>query len=195
MKKSITECIINYNMDSTILKAQLSSKIFPIPKHDGKSKLASVLVIIYGSEPNVLMIKKSTKLNYHAGEIAFPGGKWTEDDRDLLDTALRETQEEIGITISRDQIIGQLENVRTLNSGFTITPFVSIVDKLPELKTNFEVESVLHMPLIPLLQTLDNDEDPAHKSLQEMYTFTFQEKIVWGASARILKHLDNRLSI
>ena len=105
-------------MDRVILKAQLSSKIFPNPKHDGKTKLASVVVIIYGSEPNVLMIKKSKELNNHAGEIAFPGGKWTEDDRDLLDTALRETKEEIGITISRDNIIGQLENVRTLNSGF-----------------------------------------------------------------------------
>lgn len=195
MKKSITEYIFNYNMDNSILKAQLSSKIFPNPKHDGKSKLASVLVIIFGTEPNVLMIKKSKKLNYHAGEIAFPGGKWTEDDRDLLETAIRETQEEIGVNISKEKIIGQLENVRTLNSGFTITPFVSIIDKLPKLKTNFEVESVFQIPLIPLLQTLDNDEDPAHKSLQEMYTFTFQEKIVWGASARILKHLVNRLSI
>lgn len=182
-------------MDERILKAQLSSKIFPTPKHDGKTKLASVLVIIYGSEPNVLMIKKSKKLNNHAGEVAFPGGQWTEDDRDLLDTALRETQEEIGIIISRDKIIGQLENVRTLNSGFIITPFVSIIEKIPQLKTNFEVESVLHLPLIPLLQTLNDDEDPDHKSIQEMYTFSFEDKIVWGASARILKNLVNRLSI
>lgn len=182
-------------MDRNILIAQLSSEIFPNPKHDGKTKLASVLVIIYGQEPNVLMIKKSTKLNYHAGEIAFPGGKWTDDDRDLLDTALRETQEEIGITLSREKIIGQLENVRTLNSGFTITPFVCVIDKIPLLKTNFEVESVLHMPLIPLLQTLDDDEDPEHHSLQEMYTFTYKDKVVWGASARILKNLVNRLSI
>ena len=182
-------------MDIPTLQAQLSNKIFPNPKHDGKTKLASVLVIIYGSEPNVLMIKKSQELNNHAGEIAFPGGKWTDDDRDLLETALRETQEEIGISISRDKIIGQLENVRTLNSGFTITPFVTIIEKIPQLKTNFEVDTVLHMPLFPLLQTLDDDEDPAHKSIQEMYTFTFQDKIIWGASARILKHLVNRLSI
>lgn len=187
--------VFNYDMDRTLLLGQLSSKIFPNPKHDGKTKLASVLVIIYGLEPNVLMIKKSKKLNHHAGEIAFPGGKWTEDDSDLLDTALRETQEEIGINISREKVIGQLENVRTLNSGFTITPFVSIIDKIPQLRTNSEVESVLHMPLIPLLQTLDDDEDPKHKSIQEMYIFTFQDKIVWGASARILKHLVNRLSI
>jgi 8-oxo-dGTP pyrophosphatase MutT (NUDIX family) len=182
-------------MDTNIIKAQLSSKIFPKPKHDGKTKIASVLVIIYGTEPKVLMIEKSKQLNHHAGEIAFPGGKWTDDDIDLLDTALRETREEIGLTISRDDIIGQLENVKTLNSGFTITPFVSVVDKITQLKTNFEVESILQIPLIPLLQTLDNDQDPLHQSIQEMFTFTYNNKIVWGASARILKHLLNRLAI
>ena len=181
-------------MDTSILKAQLSNKIFPTPRHDKKTKLAAVLVIIYDSQPKVLMIEKSKKLNWHAGEIAFPGGKWTEDDSDLLETALRETQEEIGIKVSRNDVIGQLENVQTLNSGFTITPFVTVLDKIPQLKTTYEVESVLQIPLIPLLQTLDDDLNPEHKSLQEMYTFTYNDKTVWGASARILKHLVNRLS-
>lgn len=182
-------------MDTTVLKAQLSSKIFPKPKHDGKTKLSSVLVIIYGSDPKLLMIEKSRHLNNHAGEIAFPGGKWTDDDIDLLDTAIRETKEEIGLSISRDDVIGQLENVMTLNSGYTITPFVCIIDKIPQLKADSEVESILHMPLIPLLQTLDDDRDPGHQSLQEMYTFTYNDRIVWGASARILKQLVNRLAL
>src|SRR3989304_4694322 len=157
--------------------------------------LSSLLVIIYGIEPKILMIEKSRHLNNHAGEIAFPGGKWTDDDIDLLDTALRETEEEIGLTISRDNVIAQLANVKTLNSGYTITPFVCIIDKIPQLKTNSEIESILHIPMIPLLQTLDDDTDPNHKSIQEMYTFTYNNKIVWGASARILKQLVNRLAI
>ena len=182
-------------MDRNLLKEQLSSKIFPEPKHDGKTKLASVLVIIYGIEPKVLMIEKSKKLNIHAGEMAFPGGKWTEDDNDLLDTALRETREEIGLNISRKNVIGQFENVVTLNSGYTISSFLSILDNIQQLKTNSEVKSVLHMPLVPLLKTLSDDRDQNHKSIQEMYTFTYKDKVVWGASARILKHLVNRLSI
>jgi len=182
-------------MDRNLLKEQLSSEIFPEPKHEGKTKLASVLVIIYGMEPKVLMIEKSKKLNIHAGEIAFPGGKWTEDDNDLLDTALRETREEIGLYIPRENVIGQFEDVVTLNSGFTISSFLSIIDNIQQLKTNSEVKSVLHMPLIPLLQTLSDDQNPNHKSIQEMYTFTYNDKVVWGASARILKHLVNRLSI
>jgi 8-oxo-dGTP pyrophosphatase MutT (NUDIX family) len=182
-------------MDRNLLKEQLSSEIFPEPIHEGKTKLASVLVIIYGTEPKVLMIEKSKKSNIHAGEIAFPGGKWTADDNDLLDTALRETREEIGLNISRENVIGQFENVVTLNSGFTISSFLSVLDNIQQLKTNSEVKSVLHMPLIPLLQTLSDDNDPNHKSIQGMYTFTYNDKVVWGASARILKHLVNRLSI
>ncbi len=182
-------------MDTNLLKEQLSSKIFTEQKHDGKTKLASVLVIIYGTEPRVIMIEKSKKLNIHAGEIAFPGGKWIEDDNDLLETALRETREEIGFSVSRKNVIGQFENVVTLNSSFTIYPFLSILDDIPQLKKNSEVKSVLHIPLIPLLETLSDDQDPNHKSIQEMYKFTYKDKVVWGASARILKHLVNRLSI
>jgi 8-oxo-dGTP pyrophosphatase MutT (NUDIX family) len=182
-------------MDANSLREQLSGKIYPIPKHDGKSKLSSVLVIIYGSEPKLLMIKKSKELTIHGGEIAFPGGKWSEDDNDLLETALRETKEEIGLSISRSDVIAQLENVRTLNSGYTITPFVCILENIPSLKTNPEVELILNIPMIPFLHTFDDDRDPYHKSIQEMYTFTFEDKIIWGASARILKHLLNRLTI
>ncbi len=178
-----------------MLKEQLSSEIFPKPNPDEKIKLASVLVIIYGTEPKVLMIEKSKKLNIHAGEIAFPGGKWIEDDNDLLETALRETREEIGLNVSRKNVIGQFENVVTLNSGFTISSFLSVLNDIQRLKINSEVKSVLHIPLIPLLETLSDDQDPNHKSIQEMYKFTYKDKVVWGASARILKHLVNRLSI
>ena len=88
----------------------------------------------------------------------------------MLETSLRETEEEIGLSISKADVLAQLENVRTLNSGYNITPFVCILDNLPKLKTNFEVESILNIPMIPFLQTLDDDRDPYHKSIQEMYT-------------------------
>jgi 8-oxo-dGTP pyrophosphatase MutT (NUDIX family) len=182
-------------MDANFIKSQLYGDISPSLKKDGKSKPSSILVIIYDAEPKLLMIEKSKDLKNHGGEIAFPGGKWIREDKDLLETALRETEEEIGLTISRDDVIAQLENVTTLNSGYSITPFVCLIDKIPILKKNFEVESILKIPLFPFLQTIDDDRDQNHKSIQEMYTFTFEDKIIWGASARILKQLVNRLSI
>lgn len=157
-------------------------------------KIASVLVIIFGQEPKILMTKKSKFLKVHGGEISFPGGKYESRDSDVLETALRETWEEINLSIRRDHIVGQLKPVSTLNSGFTIIPFVAVVNRLPRLKGNIEVESTLHIPLYDLLQSMSDDEDPAHQSIQEMYTFAFQNHLIWGASARILKQISDILS-
>ena len=132
-------------------------------------------------------------MKFHAGEISFPGGKLDSSDSDLLETALRETREEIGLMISKDQVIGQLEPVVTLNSGFLILPFVSAVEEIPPLLANVEVEKIFHIPLNSFLKTMANDPDPSHNIIQEMYTFEYQNQTVWGASARILKQIENLL--
>ena len=177
------------------IRNSLSSQINPILSNDEKTKLASVLILIFEESSEILMIKKPITMNIHGGEIAFPGGKISEEDGDLLDTAIRETKEETGISVSRDQIIGQLKPVTTLNSGFTILPFVCILNKVNDLISNSEVEEFLEIPFMPLLQTLSNDKDPKHNSIQEMYTFTFQDHIIWGASARMLKQITDEIGI
>ena len=175
------------------LKSIFSSPINPMIKTDGEFRLASVLVVIYGKEPIVVMTEKPKHMKFHAGEISFPGGKLDVHDSDLLQTALRETSEEIGLRITREQVIGQLEPVVTLNSGFMILPFISIIDKIPTLAANSEVEKIFHIPLEPFLKTMANDPDPSHNLIQAMYTFEYQNQIVWGASARILKQIQNLL--
>ena len=171
----------------------LTTEINPKILSDGKNKLASVLIIIYGEQPEVLMTKKPITLTHHGGEISFPGGKISEIDDDLLDTALRETKEETGLKILRDNVIGQLKQVTTLNSGFTIIPFVCILDGIGQLVPNSEVESFLHIPLLSFLDTLENDLDPKHNSIQEMYTYTFEKNLIWGASARMIKQITDIL--
>jgi len=175
------------------LKSNLSSPINPTIEHHGNYRLASILVIIYGNEPIIVMTEKPKHMKFHAGEISFPGGKLDSDDSNLLETALRETSEEIGLTISKEQVIGQLEPVITLNSGFLILPFISIVDKIPPLTANAEVEKIFHIPLEPFLKTEAKDPDPFHNLIQEMYTFEYENQIVWGASARILKQIQDCL--
>jgi len=167
----------------------LTSEINPMLENYGKNKLASILVVIYGDSPIVVMTEKPKHMKFHAGEISFPGGKLDSIDSHLLETALRETREEIGLTLRPDQVIGQLDPVITLNSGFTILPFVSVVDEIPLLSANAEVEKIFHIPLESFLKTMANDPDPTHNLIQEMYTFEFQGNIVWGASARVLKQI------
>lgn len=181
-------------MENELLKKVLSSKITAAVKHDRKTKLAAVLIVIHGKESRIIMTERPKSMNHHAGEISFPGGTWEHDDEDLLSTALRETKEEMNLDVNRQQIIGQLRPVTTLNSGFTIMPFICILDKVPPLVPNSEIESVLHIPLIPLLKTMEDDLDQSHKSIQEMYTFKYTHHLIWGASARMLKQIFDLLS-
>lgn len=162
--------------------------------YKAESRLAAVLVMIYGPEPYVVMTERPKTMDHHAGEISFPGGRWQASDEDLLATALRETEEELGAKVLRGQVIGQLNPVVTLNSGFAISPFISIQERIPELSPNSEIESVLNIPLVPLLKTMENDKDPAHQSIREMYTFKFQKHLIWGASARMLHQIYLTLS-
>jgi len=182
-------------MDIGQIRSALTSEIHTTPpaELDG-NELASVLIIIYGKEPMILMTEKAKTLKVHAGEISFPGGKWCEKDKDLLETAIRETEEELDLQISRKQIIGQLDPVVTLNSKYMITPFVALLDEIHSLKPNSEVNSVLHIPFMPFLKTMAEDIDPEHRSIKEMYTFTFEKYQIWGASARMLSQIFMLLS-
>ena len=175
------------------LKSSLSNTLNPTISNPGEYRLASILVVIYGDDPVVLMTEKPKHMKFHAGEISFPGGKLDSSDSNLLDTALRETREEIGLSISKEQVVGQLDPVVTLNSGFLILPFISIIDKIPALSANSEVEKIFHIPLESFLKTESPDPDPSHNIIQEMYTFEYQNQIVWGASARILKQIQDCL--
>ena len=176
------------------LQTALAGHIDASVPHGSKGKLAAVLVIIYGQEPSVVMTERPKTMGHHPGEISFPGGRWQEDDPDLLSTALRETQEELGVEISRGQVIGQLRPVWTLNSGFNISPFITIQDRIPKMAPNSEIESILEIPLIPLLKTLGDDRDPEHRSIREMYTFKFGQHVIWGASARMLYQIRQMMA-
>ena len=185
---------INRILNVENLKQILTNSIMPEVQGDSNSKLAAVMIIIFGNEPMLLMTERPKTMNHHAGEISFPGGTWEKEDGDLLGTAIREAREELGIEISRSMIIGQLKPVTTLNSGFTITPFVVMLDELSSIVPNSEIESVLRIPLFSFLKTIEDDKDPSHKSILEMYTFKFQDHLIWGASARMLKQILAKIS-
>ena len=177
-------------MDIEQIRSVLTNKINPKPLSAlDENELASVLVVIYGKEPFILMTEKAKSLKVHGGEISFPGGKWCAKDQDLLETAIRETEEELSLQISREQVIGQLDNVITLNSKYKITPFVAILENISPLKPNSEVKSILNIPLVSFLKTMTKDTNPEHISIKEMYTLTFEEYNIWGASARILRQI------
>ena len=149
---------------------------------DDDARHSSVAVLVYGAKPSILMTKKSARLRNHAGEIAFPGGRPEPADADLLDTAIREVCEELGIVLTREMVSCSLAPVHTQSSNFVILPYVFVLDSVPgHVVPNSEVESVLRIPLYPLLRTRVRDRSG--------YAFGFEGHRIWGASARILDQL------
>jgi 8-oxo-dGTP pyrophosphatase MutT (NUDIX family) len=131
----------------------------------------------------------------HKGEIAFPGGAFSEQDKSLHETAIRETREEIGVIIKQTDILGSLQLVRTLTSNFNIIPFVTLQEKILETRIlSNEVQRIVDAPLFDLLDTLEIDR--VHPmSRENLYRFTYENEIIWGATARILKQLYDCLTL
>ena len=152
---------------------------------------SAVLVILFpkNGKTHVLMTKRSPHLNRHAGEISFPGGVVEQEDEDLLGTALRETQEEIGIEVDPSLVIGCLKKEKTLTE-YEITPFVAVLKFLPEYKIcQEEVYEVLEIPLAALLST--QQRDVGFKASEKMVVYWHKHHRIWGASAKILRQIEN----
>ncbi len=178
-------------MDLNLLANKLKAE-YPLPESppllDNK-KSSAVLVILYTRhrQPHVLLIQRSDKLRLHSGEISFPGGFHEEQDGTLLTTALRETQEELDLNLASSQVLGLLSQVQTL-TGFTISPFTTILDRLPRYQKNpSEVQKVLEIPLLPLLST--HHREMGYSPQKQMVAYWHMEHRVWGATAKILHQI------
>ena len=184
-------------MDLKILADRLRSE-YPVPEAPlpENSKSAAVLAILYTrhGQPFVLLSQRSQDLRMHAGEISFPGGTYEKPDGSLLTTALRETREELDLDIPPSQVLGLLPSVETL-TGYVISPFITILDQLPEYRQNpDEVQKVLETPLLPLLST--HHPEMGYPPKKQMVAYWHLEHRVWGATAKILnqiRRLDSAL--
>ena len=153
---------------------------------------AAVLLPIYEKEGEyyILFTKRTQKVEHHKGQISFPGGARHEHDRDLKDTALRETFEEIGVRPGDVTILGELDNMSTLTSNFLITPFVGIIPYPYEFIINEdEIEELVEVPLSALADERNYREEvyiiEGAPNMGRVYEYN--GRVIWGATARILK--------
>ncbi len=180
----------------SLLRPALSDRPY-LPAHAASATPAAVLVIIHyhKDSPHVFLTKRSSNLKSHRGEISFPGGRYVESDGTLLSTALRETKEEVGIAFTPEQVAGSLRAVRTMTSNHFIVPFVTIQDMLPKYKTAAnEVEAVIDVPLIETLKSIKPDIEH-YRLARDAFKFTYDNNLIWGATAKILKQLHGLLVI
>ena len=146
-----------------------------------------------GKSTYFILIERSKYDGFHSQQIAFPGGKFDEDDRELEYTARRESQEEIGIPVNSGELLTELSAVIVRVSKFIISPFVFFHEKEPEILVNHrEVASILKVKLSDFLENDHSYRDikiSGKTNLKNIACFEIQEKIVWGASALILNEL------
>jgi len=165
-------------------------------------RIAAVLILIYLKENTLFFtLTKRKKYNgHHSGQISFPGGK-NENDESIKETALRETEEEIGIEKNSISIIGKLTQVYVPPSNFIINPFIGYIDYSPQFeKQEREVESILEVPIEQLLDdcNVKIKKIPltkyAKKNIEmEAPYFELNKQIVWGATAVILSEFKDLL--
>jgi 8-oxo-dGTP pyrophosphatase MutT (NUDIX family) len=145
---------------------------------------------------SVLLTQRTPHLSAHAGQISFPGGRIEESDTDAIEAALRETEEEIGLTRDHVTLIGRLDTYVT-GTGFEITPVVGIV-KAPFLLAidPFEVAEVFEVPLSFVLDPNNHrrmTRDVEHRS-RVFFVLPFENRNIWGATAGMLVNLAEVLA-
>jgi len=180
------------------IRIVLSSRKRRVIEHPPFSH-AAVLVPLFKKEEDchLLFTKRSDQVKYHKGEISFPGGVVDEEDLELINTALREADEEIGLKKSDVQILGILDDIVTITE-FIVTPIVGLFPyPYPFKVSEVEIAELIEVPLSSLLDDgcLSEKEIIRGGQKEIVYAYQYEKNIIWGATARILKQfLDLILS-
>jgi len=158
---------------------------------DAKLVPSAVLVPIYYKQGQyyILFTKRTERVKEHKGQISFPGGACQEGDRTLIDTALRECAEEIGLVPSEVEVLGELDDTLTETSNYIISPFVGLIPWPYQFKVDgWETEEIIEVPISALMDKDCLHQETEIKSGQAVtsYFYHYQGRVIWGATARIL---------
>jgi 8-oxo-dGTP pyrophosphatase MutT (NUDIX family) len=158
---------------------------------------AAVLVPLYVDRGDLYAVftRRRDDLRRHAGEISFPGGRYDEGEADLTATALREAEEEIGLPPEAVEILGALQPTPTIATGYAVYPFVGMIESgRTWTPSEREVDEVLELSLRDLLAGYGRRRLIRRGLPIRTDTYVVGEHLIWGATARILADLFDRIS-
>jgi len=169
-------------------------------QHNSPLKTAAVLIALVNNSNTdkgnvnglqVLLTKRASHLKHHPSQISFPGGKAEPTDKNLIHTALREAQEEIGLSPDAVSIVGQLP-IYEIISGYKVTPIVGIIESpQPYQKDANEVDEIFQVPLQFFLQPQNHRTIISYRNghHHNVHFFPYKHYNIWGATAAMLKDL------
>jgi 8-oxo-dGTP pyrophosphatase MutT (NUDIX family) len=157
---------------------------------DANLTTSAVLVPIYYKEGQyyILFTKRTDRVKEHKGQISFPGGARHKRDRTLLDTALRESAEEVGLARGEVKVLGELDDTTTKTSRYVISPFVALIPYPYQFQIyEREVEEIIEVPVSALLdKDLRQQTRIIDGEAVTSYFYHYQGRVIWGATAKIL---------
>ena len=146
---------------------------------------------------SVILTKRAAHLKHHPGQISFPGGKYEPQDTHLVNTAIRETEEEIGIPTSHISVFGQLPKLPTI-SQFNVTPFLAFVspDYMTRIDPN-EVAEVFEVPTSHILNPdkLFSEKFKLRKVSHRVFAIPYQQHFIWGMTAQIIESMQKHITL
>jgi 8-oxo-dGTP pyrophosphatase MutT (NUDIX family) len=180
--------------DLASLRARLEQA--PAPVAVPGDRLAAVLALLVREPvPSLLFTVRAGTLSRHAGEVSFPGGLRDPEDADLAATALRETEEEVGVAREAPTVLGALPPVHTFVSGILVTPFVATLRALPPLRVSHgEIDRVLTVPL-KTLHAVEAERELRRAGQREGgrvwkgWWYETGDATIWGATGFMLHAL------
>lgn len=157
-------------------------------------KIAAVLAIfvLEGNSLKLIFTKRKSYAGVHSNQVSFPGGKAEPEDASLLATALRESEEEVGLPLASTQVLGSLTPLYIPPSNFLVHPFVAVVHELPNWQIQeTEVDELLSIPVSYLLSgdSRTQKEITVTGSVRMVPGFVWGEHFIWGATAMMLEEL------
>ncbi len=161
------------------------------PPEDVKESAVIVPFLELNKTWHLIFEKKVKDNSKHAGQVAFPGGSKDKEDKNLIETAIRETCEEIDVCKDELEILGKIKPTITLKTNFIIYPFAAIVKKYPPYKINkSEVEKLIFVPLEYLIKSYPFPRKSYMFNGKKIETLIieFEGETIWGATARILNN-------
>ncbi len=177
MLKKIRDNLAEYHPKKNLQIKKRASIIIPLVESNG--------------ELFILLTQRSDSLTSHAGQVAFPGGKQDPNDANSLDTALRETNEEIGLPRAKVEILGTLDQILSLHY-YLVTPFVAVIpDDFIPIPNRDEIQIVFRVPLTFFMTTRNHWAEEIETQFVKVFIhhFEFEGFDIWGLTAKLILRL------